>query len=194
MAVSARNPALPFSHVRNIADSPVMPWQGAFFGGLLLLPSVVEYEGTGTPEPRWWLSPGHHSVRAGEGIQQVFATCPPERVGSSRGERHSIMGWRFLRPYQGNPQGVPSPSSREDAIPFQGIFFCIRRAKCGKFRFLPSFSNGKRKEKRARRIRLFQGVVRRRPPQFMSTIYHTGRNYARGGQNAGSSVPLPSPV
>ncbi len=35
------------------------------------------------------------------------------------------------------------------------------------------------KEKRARRIRLFQGVVRRRPPQFIAIIYHMGGNYAR---------------
>nr|DAP63621.1 MAG TPA: hypothetical protein [Caudoviricetes sp.] len=41
----------------------------------------------------------------------------------------------------------------------------------------------KTKEKRARRIRLFQGVVRRRPPQFIAIIYHTGRNYARGFKN-----------
>ena len=36
----------------------------------------------------------------------------------------------------------------------------------------------KDKRKRARRIRLFQGVVRRRPPLFIAIIYHTGRNYA----------------
>ena len=41
----------------------------------------------------------------------------------------------------------------------------------------------KTKEKRARRIRLFQGVVRRRPPQFIIIIYHTRRNYARGFKN-----------
>lgn len=41
----------------------------------------------------------------------------------------------------------------------------------------------KTKEKRARRIRLFQGVVRRRPPQFIAIIYHMGRNYARGFKN-----------
>ncbi len=35
------------------------------------------------------------------------------------------------------------------------------------------------KEKRARRIKLFQGVVRRRPPQFIARIYQMGGNYAR---------------
>ena len=38
-------------------------------------------------------------------------------------------------------------------------------------------------EKRARRIRLFQGVVRRRPPQFIVIIYYTGQNYARSFKN-----------
>ena len=35
------------------------------------------------------------------------------------------------------------------------------------------------KEKRARRIRLFQGVVRRRPPQFTAIIYHFKWHSAR---------------
>lgn len=35
------------------------------------------------------------------------------------------------------------------------------------------------KTKRARRIRLFQGVVRRRPPQFAATIYHTGEKLCK---------------
>ena len=34
-------------------------------------------------------------------------------------------------------------------------------------------------KKRARRIRLFSGVVRRRPPQFITILYHTEPKYAR---------------
>ena len=49
-------------------------------------------------------------------------------------------------------------------------------------------------KKRARRIRLFQGVVRRRPPQFVSIIYHTGRNYARGFKNCWWNFGYYSPI
>ena len=34
-------------------------------------------------------------------------------------------------------------------------------------------------KKRARRIRLFSGVVRRRPPQFIAILYRTEPKYAR---------------
>ena len=34
-------------------------------------------------------------------------------------------------------------------------------------------------KKRARRIRLFSGVVRRRPPQFIAILYHTEPKYTR---------------
>ena len=34
-------------------------------------------------------------------------------------------------------------------------------------------------KKRTRRIRLFSGVVRRRPPQFIAILYHTEPKYTR---------------
>lgn len=34
-------------------------------------------------------------------------------------------------------------------------------------------------KKKARRIRLFSGVVRRRPPRFIAILYHTEPKYAR---------------
>ena len=61
------------------------------------------------------------------------------------------------------------------------------RSDCGRRcvpRYQPCRSAGtgktvkKAKEKRARRIRLFQGVVRRRPPQFMFILYHMQGEYA----------------
>nr|DAG37179.1 MAG TPA: hypothetical protein [Caudoviricetes sp.] len=53
---------------------------------------------------------------------------------------------------------------------------CSDRSRCCVPRYQPCRSAGtgkkvkKTKEKRAQRIRLFQGVVRRRPPQFMIII------------------------
>lgn len=43
--------------------------------------------------------------------------------------------------------------------------------------------NKRQKEKETRRIRLFQGVVRRRPPQFIAILYHKKRNYAENLTN-----------
>ena len=69
-------------------------------------------------------------------------------------------------------------NSKNNLISKMNILFSVLLTSVRRF-FTGTCKTKFYQKKKARRIRLFSGVVRRRPPQFMSILYHVKLKYAR---------------